>query len=1177
MGEETKIIRIIVDSSKAVDGSAAATKALQALEQQSGNMDATLSRIEKSIASVGATVKANLILALTELGLRLKQMASDSLKAVAGLDDLAESAGVTTKFLQGIQFAAASNTVPLDALQDGMTKFAQKMGEAAAGSKPVIDSLTSLGVKNLDLQGKLRPTEALMRDVAIAILAMDDPAKRVSASVDFFGRSGAKLIPMLKDIAAGAEVMGGAAARAGTMIDDSVIKSLQKMESQSEQSALKFRALFATIGAPIITSALESVNNLLAQILGNLERLKKMEREKDVTANKVDASNLDDQIAAQRGLLAINPRNTMAQSSLNALVARRDAATARATIAAQVLMQQDEDSARAGKLPMAEAPGAGTSVSTEAAAAAQSMAERIKKETDALKAAAAAQEDMTKAARAGDTAFQDQQAHAEALTKAIDIYGGKVSDADPKVKALTASLEALIKRTKEGAAAQAFVVATTELQKQNVLLEAQNRLINEAPEVQAREIALIKSKQEAEKAGNALTAEDVENRRAAIEANERLKIQAGELKAAQELWTEPLKQALRNIQSAGADAFEQMLTTGTITFQSLSDTFSKIVRRMAAEFLALATIRPVMSIMVQSLSSGGIISPNAAAQMGFPQGGSVTGSAGGNVSSGGGGGLSFGMPSGGGGGFFSSIWDGSAFQGAVPSQAGVYGPQMPGALNSASGLQMGNFGFGNAMGAVGIGMGALSLANAKTTGQTIGGVGQMVGGALMMIPTPWTMAAGAIISLASSILPGLLGGGQQEPPMRPLNYSTGFFRFNNSTGRPFTGDMGNLNGGSSLSGMSEAAQSVLGLIYSAGGTPVAGKLYGGGLGMGIRDPRQGDKPYFNVDLVNPDGSGTRIADDLASPFQNVMEFLISKIFKADVLNGGVKGASPALATALTTKDPNTLADTKALVDFVNVYDKLGKAANPVKDALTKLNLTLIQMKQSAEEYGLSLEPINEQFKKETKRTAQDFIDNMLDPLAVQMRALDDERESALASAQYIKDNVTDVYVDMDKIAVYYTNKRAALENQYYQGAVDNLKNLIARLTYGDLANASPDTSLSGTRAAYNANLAQARAGDSSAIANLSGYAESYVNSARSYFASGPEYAALIAQIRQDLAEQVAGFGGGGSTGTKAANDTANALASNYSMLADMFAKSQNDNAELRNQLTVLIAQLARKA
>lgn len=735
-----------------------------------------------------------------------------------------------------------------------------------------------------------------------------------------------------------------------------------------------------------------------------------------------------------------------------------------------------------------------------------------------------------------------------------------------------------------------------DMQKQVDLSQQQLDIIRSGSPDQAAQLAMLAKKNELVAKGADLTQQGNQDQIALAGKKAKIDEQLQWEKDASDATKRSWMNAFDNIQSTGADAFYAIFTNAGITAQSVAQTLKSIFLRTFADIAAAAIIRPLITPIFQGAAGLGLI-PGGVVPAAT---GSTSGiSAGGGGSTGVGG---FSMP--GGGMFGGSSPFGNAFSGIsnwmqtpfTGPMAGIGPADMAGVMPGMSGAEassyfsglsgggssgLGGLGFtpgGVIGGGLSIGMGALSLANSKDTAHTIGGVGQMVGGALMMIPTPWTMAAGAIISLASSILPGILGGGNQEPPLKPLNYSTGFFRFNNTTGQPFFGDMGNQNGGSTLPGGSEAAQSVLSLISMAGGTPVAGKLYGGGLGMGIRDPRQGDKPYFNVDLINPDGSGTRIADDLASPMQNVVEFLVSKIFKADVLGGGVKGASPSLATALTNKDPNTLADTQALVQFVTVFDKLGKAANPVKDAITSLNVKFEEMTQSAQDYGLSLEPINAELAKETKRTAQDFIDGMLDPLAVQMRALQDEQDAAMASAQYIKDNITDVYVDTDKIATYYLNKRAALEDQYYQGAVENLQTLINRLTYGDLANASPDTSFIGTQATYTAALAQAQGGDQSAIANLSGYGEAYANSTRGFLGSSPEAATILNQIRDGLSGVLGNITGGAMTapGT-AANSNGVVSSAQWNQMYAMFQASQADSAALRQTVADLTAQLKRQA
>src|SRR5581483_11117455 len=242
MDQTTKIIRIVVDSSKAVDGSAAATRALQALEQQAGSIDSTLARMEKSIASMGGAIKAQLILQLEQLGERLLSMAKSAIDAGARLDDLADRVQLSTRNFQALELIAARNGVSFDELEQGLGRFSQTIGLAAQGSKAQIDALDRLHVKILDVNGNLRPTADLMSEVAAKILAIQDPAARSAAMFEFFGRGGRAMIPVLQDMSAGLDASAAAAMRMGTMMDEHTTHRLKELEDSAEVAKLKLRA-----------------------------------------------------------------------------------------------------------------------------------------------------------------------------------------------------------------------------------------------------------------------------------------------------------------------------------------------------------------------------------------------------------------------------------------------------------------------------------------------------------------------------------------------------------------------------------------------------------------------------------------------------------------------------------------------------------------------------------------------------------------------------------------------------------------------------------------------------------------------------------------------------------------------------------------------------------------------
>lgn len=231
-------------SAASAEGQAIAAS-VAALQAQRAALGQT-SLAAKAFSSVWGQVKSLLIgFSLISIASGLIQMGKAAFEAASGLEELAEQLGISAKLFQSLQYQAVQSGVKTEQLEVGLGKFSQKMGEAADGSKEIIDSLQKLGVKNLDLQGNLRPTEDLLTEVARGIMAIDDPARRSAAAVDFFGKAGIRLLPLLSEIAKGADAMGASADSAGALISEEVIKKLDKIADRLERSKLEWRKFFA--------------------------------------------------------------------------------------------------------------------------------------------------------------------------------------------------------------------------------------------------------------------------------------------------------------------------------------------------------------------------------------------------------------------------------------------------------------------------------------------------------------------------------------------------------------------------------------------------------------------------------------------------------------------------------------------------------------------------------------------------------------------------------------------------------------------------------------------------------------------------------------------------------------------------------------------------------------------
>lgn len=184
-------------------------------------------------------------LALALIAVEQAQKAWTAAMGAGDLGELAEKVGLTARELQGLQFVSTQGGASLDDITTAATKFSVKMGEAAEGSKDVVEALKGIGVQNLDVSGKLRPTADLMAEVAQKILAIEDPARRSAAMVSFFGKSGTAMTASLEEMAKGLGNASSQAQRFGALVSDDTIRRIDALSDSMERGKLRMRALAA--------------------------------------------------------------------------------------------------------------------------------------------------------------------------------------------------------------------------------------------------------------------------------------------------------------------------------------------------------------------------------------------------------------------------------------------------------------------------------------------------------------------------------------------------------------------------------------------------------------------------------------------------------------------------------------------------------------------------------------------------------------------------------------------------------------------------------------------------------------------------------------------------------------------------------------------------------------------
>lgn len=211
-------------------------------------MQGTLGNVGRTLKSFAAGLGAAL-----SFGALVKAMQS----AIDKADELGKTAqkiGLPVEALSKLEYAARLADVELGSLSLGVGKLSQALAEAAGGNvTKATQALAAIGVAATDSSGAIRPTEAVIYDVAEAFSQMEDGAGKTALAMAIFGRSGKDLIPLLNSGAAGLKASADEAARFGLVIDTKTAKAAEQFNDnltrlKAAMEGLTNKAMVALIG-----------------------------------------------------------------------------------------------------------------------------------------------------------------------------------------------------------------------------------------------------------------------------------------------------------------------------------------------------------------------------------------------------------------------------------------------------------------------------------------------------------------------------------------------------------------------------------------------------------------------------------------------------------------------------------------------------------------------------------------------------------------------------------------------------------------------------------------------------------------------------------------------------------------------------------------------------------------
>lgn len=203
-------------------------------------------------------------------------------KAVDEMDNISKSAqkiGVTTEALSALNYAAKLADVSAEELQSGMAKLIKTQADAATGSERLRKAFEALGVEYKDgVTGALRAGDEVFNDIAQRFSEMEDGSTKTAFALELFGRSGAKLIPLLNAGRDGLREASDEARRFGIIVG-----------SEAGKAAEEFNDNLTRIGTVAQGVAMKVATDLLPDMVALSDRLVTMANDPAFVSGLADA------------------------------------------------------------------------------------------------------------------------------------------------------------------------------------------------------------------------------------------------------------------------------------------------------------------------------------------------------------------------------------------------------------------------------------------------------------------------------------------------------------------------------------------------------------------------------------------------------------------------------------------------------------------------------------------------------------------------------------------------------------------------------------------------------------------------------------------------------------------------------------------------------------------------
>jgi hypothetical protein len=196
-------------------------------------------------------------------GAALGKVVADSIQFADAIEKGATTTGLATEKFSALAFAAKQSDIDVQALSGALVKLQLATSKAEGGNKQFLATFQALGIDFAKFKGL--GVEVKLKEVAEAISRLQKDADRTRGSVELFGESGAKLLPLFKDGAAGIQALEQRATELGLVLGPEAIQRILAADEAMKGSNARITGLKLTLS--------ETVGPLLGDVADGLRTI----------------------------------------------------------------------------------------------------------------------------------------------------------------------------------------------------------------------------------------------------------------------------------------------------------------------------------------------------------------------------------------------------------------------------------------------------------------------------------------------------------------------------------------------------------------------------------------------------------------------------------------------------------------------------------------------------------------------------------------------------------------------------------------------------------------------------------------------------------------------------------------------------------------------------------------